>query len=99
MTANRSSESPDEEVVLESVAYVTGSKYRTLVFEELAKDPKHPSDIADAGEVARSHVSRALKELRDRGLVESYGAESRSKLYVFTDLGEQVDESISNNNL
>lgn len=99
MTANRSSESSDEKVVLEHVAYVTGSKYRILVFDELDGGPKHPTDIAEAGDVARSHVSRALKQLRDRSLVQSYGDGSRSKLYVLTDLGAQVNEEISNNDL
>lgn len=99
MTGNESTQPPDEKEVLEFVAYATGSKYRLLIFEQLAEGPKHPSDIADAGDVARSHVSRALKQLRARELVQSYGANSRSKLYVLTDLGKNVNKKISNNDL
>lgn len=96
---SESSQSPGEQEVLELVAYVTGSKYRTMILEELAGGAKQPSDIAEAGDVARSHISRALKELRNRDLVESYGDDSRSKLYVLTELGKKVDERRCNEDL
>lgn len=85
LTANH-----DDESELDHAAYVLGSKYRQAVLEELAGNPTNPSSIADTRNLARSHVSRALTELRERDLVQAHSAESRTKLYSLTDAGEEV---------
>lgn len=76
--------------VLDTVAYVTSSDYRTLVVTTLRDGPRQPSQIADGSDVARSHVSRALSELADEGVVREHSSDSRSKLYSLTDRGVRV---------
>lgn len=80
----------DEGSLLDTVAYVTSSEYRTLVVATLRDGTAQPSEIADGSDVARSHVSRALSELTDRDVVRAHGSESRAKLYSLTDLGTRV---------
>jgi predicted transcriptional regulator len=84
----------DDSELLDLVAYVSSSGYRKLVIAELRDETRQPSEIATAGDVARSHVSRALTELKDRGLVEAHGQGARATLYTLTDLGERVSASI-----
>lgn len=86
---------PEETDILDSVAYVTGSGYRTAVVNSLQNDPEQPSVIAEEADVARSHISRALSELSERGIVQSHGKGSRTKLYSLTELGEAVADHVS----
>lgn len=66
------------------------SKYRQAVVAELGEGPTNPSQIASNNGVAPPHISRALGELAERGIVESHGSGSRSKLYSLTAFGEEV---------
>lgn len=84
----------DTEELLSDVAYVMGSQYRLAVVRTLSKGPTTPSDISDVHTVSLSHVSRALSELRDRNVVESYGEQSRTKLYDLTEYGDKVVEEL-----
>lgn len=88
---------PNETDILDLVAYVTGSGYRKAAIKSLQDGPEQPSVIADEVDVARSHISRALSELSERGIVQSYGENSRTKLYSLTELGEAVAEHLSEN--
>ncbi|WP_077067797.1 winged helix DNA-binding protein [Haloarcula rubripromontorii] len=90
MTANG-----DDKNELDLAAFIAGSDYRKLVISGLLEDAKQPSDLADEGDAARSHVSRALSELRERNLVREHGGGTRAKLYSLTDLGRRVAEHIS----
>ena len=74
-------------------AHVVSSKYRVDVVRELAdRDRATPSELARATEVAQPHISRAIKELRDTGVVELLVAESRSvgRYYALTSLGTEL---------
>jgi len=66
------------------------SQYRQAVVEELSGGPTNPSSIASRNEIAPPHVSRALGELAERGIVESHSSSSRSKLYSLTEFGREV---------
>jgi DNA-binding transcriptional ArsR family regulator len=76
----------------DGVGYVVSSKYRVTVLRRLTESPATPSRIgADAG-LAVSHVSRALGECRDRGLVELLVPEERKKgrVYAASERGRAV---------
>jgi predicted transcriptional regulator len=81
--------------ILDLVAYVTGSGYRKAVVNSLQDGPEQPSVIAEEADVARSHISRALSELSEKGIVQSHGEDSRTKLYSLTELGEAVADYVS----
>lgn len=86
---------PGEADVLDLVAYVSGSRYRKAVVNSLQNEPEQPSVIAGEADVARSHISRALSELSEKGIVQSHGEDSRAKLYSLTELGEAVADHVS----
>lgn len=75
----------------DTAGYIASSRYRASVCELLAAGgPELPSRIATKLELAQPHVSRALSELRDRGVVELLVPESKQKgrLYGLTPEGE-----------
>lgn len=85
----------------DEVGYVLSSKYRTEVMEFLADTPRTPSAMAKPNsEIPIAHVSRALSNLRERGLVELLVDEDRKKgrLYGLTDDGEEVWEVVEAQN-
>lgn len=85
----------DEEIdALDEAAYIMGSRYRTVVVADLAEKPTTPSQIANRHEIAISHVSRALSELSERGIVQAHSGESRTKLYSLTEVGNEVAEIV-----
>ena len=89
--------SPDWEVV----GYVISSTYRVEVLRRLTDSPAPPSTIATDTGCDISHVSRALQDLRDRGLVDLLVPESRRKgrIYGITEEGYEVWGTIESQNL
>lgn len=85
----------------EAIGYVVSSTYRVEVLDRLADSPAPPSTIAEETDCAISHVSRALQDLRDRGLVDLLVPESRKKgrIYGITDEGREIWETIESQNL
>jgi len=77
-------------------SYVVSSQYRVTTLERLAQGPATPSQIASGGDQKMTHVSRALKELRDRGMVDLLVSEDRKKgrVYGLTDDGRAVREMV-----
>lgn len=85
----------------EEIGYVVSSTYRIEVLQRLADSPAPPSTIAEDAGCALSHVSRALRELREHGLVDLLVPESRKKgrIYGITDSGREIWETIKTQNL
>jgi DNA-binding MarR family transcriptional regulator len=77
----------------DAAGYVTSSRYRLSVCRHLSREgPDLPSRIAEELDLAQPHVSRALSELRERGVVELLVPESQQKgrLYGLTDDGRRA---------
>lgn len=89
--------SPEWEVV----GHVVSSTYRVTVLQRLADSPAPPSTIAEDTDCSVSHISRALKDLKERDLVDLLVPESRKKgrIYGITDRGRTVWETIEAQNL
>jgi len=85
----------DDGEPFDQAAYVLGSRYRKVVIEELQDGPTTPSDIADRNDMALSHISRALAELREKEVVASHSDSSRTKIYTLTALGIRVAETVA----
>src|SRR2546426_6358539 len=64
--------------------FVTSSDVRRKLLEHLAGRPRTPTELASLENKHVSHVSRALSELRVRGLVEPLNSESRERYYKVT---------------
>ena len=73
-----------------SVEFVTNSKVRLGLLLNLIAGPKSPSQLATIEKRHVSHVSRALSELRDRGIVEPLPRGSRETFYRLTNQGYVV---------
>jgi DNA-binding transcriptional ArsR family regulator len=69
------------------VSFVSRSEVRSKVLEDIVRVPRTPSELASIENKHVSHVSRALAELREQGLVEPVSSERRQKYYRATDLG------------
>lgn len=75
----------------DEVGYIVSSEYRKDTMAELASGAKTPSDIADATDIKIPHISRSLKQLRDRNLVTLMNPEAKKgRLYTLSDSGEEV---------
>ena len=73
-----------------STAFVSGSSVRSKLLEQLITGPKTPTELATMEGKHVSHVSRALAELRERGLVEQLSSASRERYYRATSQGMSI---------
>lgn len=85
----------------DEIGFVISSRYRILALKRLAAGPATPSQIATDESVGIAHVSRALQDLRDRGLVNLLVSEDRKKgrVYGLTEEGRTIWETIDTENL
>ena len=88
-----------EDVNWEDVGFVIASSYRVGVMRHLTDDGESiPSHIAEETGMGISRVSRALGELRERGLVELLVPDEtrKGRIYGATDRGDRATEQLEN---
>jgi len=85
----------------DEIGFVISSRYRVAVLKRLAEGPATPSQLATDSGLAIAHISRALRGLRDRSLVELLVSEDRKKgrVYGVTEKGEEIWDQIQAKNL
>lgn len=77
-------------------AFIIRSNYRKKVFLELSK-PQRPSQIAKTLDLRLTHVTRALRELKQKNLVKCLNPkESFGRFYELTSKGENVLKEVKN---
>ncbi len=83
---------PEQGRVWEDFSYVASSSYRERVLHALAVKPKFPSQMGEETDLRIVHVSRALREMKKRGLVECLNPQvkARGRLYALTPDGATV---------
>lgn len=80
----------------ELVSFVSRSEHRKKILSILQK-PITPSDIANKTGFYLTHVSRALRELQEKKLVECLTPKERvGKYYKITRLGREILKEIEN---
>lgn len=77
------------------VTFVEGSTVRSKLLQRLASRPHTPTELAAIESKHISHVSRALIELRDCGLVSASESGSREHYYRITTQGYAIAAAIS----
>ncbi|HUH82414.1 MAG TPA: hypothetical protein VLX33_00890 [Nitrososphaerales archaeon] len=77
------------------VTYVEGSTVRSKLLQRLASRPHTPTELAAIESKHISHVSRALIELKDWGLVYTTDSGSREHYYKITSQGYAIAAAIS----
>jgi len=77
-------------------SFVVSSGYRERVLSSLAAKPKLPRQISEETDLRIAHVSRALRELSDRGLAVCLtpNVKARGRLYGLTDVGAGLLEAM-----
>ncbi len=76
----------------EFLSFIQGQT-RRLCLKELATGPKTPGMIARASQVHLSHISRALRELSEKGIVECVTPNApKNRFYRITKLGQKLVE-------
>lgn len=90
--SNRASSTDEWDVI----GFVISSKYRIAVLETLSTGPTIPSSIASETGLPITHVSRALRSLRDRSLVELLVSKHKKKgrIYGMTERGQRLWKQI-----
>lgn len=77
-----------------AMSFVSGSSVRSKLLEHLVTGPKTPTELASMENKHVSHVSRALAELKERGLVEQMSSASRERYYRATSQGMTIYTSL-----
>lgn len=68
---------------------------RRLCLESLSLSPSTPGDIAKSSGNHLSHISRAMRELAQKGLVECHTPNlSKNRIYAITPKGKDVLEQL-----
>ena len=80
--------------VARSAQFVSSSSVRSKMLEQLIMGPKTPTELASMEGKHVSHVSRALAELKERGLVEQLSSASRERYYRATSQGMTIYTSM-----
>ncbi len=84
----------------DKVSFVMSSEYRKRIFLELTENPKTPKRLANNLDLALSHVSGTLTDLKKENIVKCLTPERRKyKLYVLTDEGKDLFSTMKENNI
>ena len=72
------------------MSFILRSKQRTKIIKRLSLQ-KTPTQIADETKLAISHISRTLKEFKNKGIVECLTPKEKiGRIYQLTKKGKQV---------
>lgn len=89
----------DNEIV-KLASWVLVSSYRNRIMIALGGKLKTPSTLARESNIRVNHISRALKELKTKGLVVCINEDARKgRLYQITELGNKVMQQVKILNL
>jgi predicted transcriptional regulator len=80
----------------ETISYVFSSELRLKTLLELSKSKGTPKQLSLSTRQPISHISKALKELNGRGLVECLTpSRKKARFYSITRQGNQVLDEIN----
>jgi len=73
------------------IGYIKASNYRIELLKKLIEKPSTPTELANLTKINKGHVSRALKELCGKKLVECGNEEAKKgRMYLITELGKKI---------
>lgn len=73
----------------DEIAFIKGSKYREIIILEIGENFKMPKEISKSKNIHLSEVSRALKGLREKEIVEVVNPNAKkSRIYQLTPKGK-----------
>lgn len=75
----------------DNTGYVCSSKYRMTIVKFLLMHRSTPHNIAENTNIKMPHVSRALRQLKEKGIVECLTPyRSRGRIYKLTTKGVKI---------
>ncbi len=75
----------------DEVAFIKSSKYREIIIYEIGENFKMPKEISKAKNIHLSEVSRALKGLKEKEIVEIINPDAKkSRIYQLTPKGKEL---------
>lgn len=78
------------------LGFVSASKYREKVIAALLKAEKTVTQISEESGMYKSHVSKMVKELEEKGVAECLNPDRRKgKLFTLTEKGERAGSRLS----
>ncbi|MGL6298435.1 MAG: MarR family transcriptional regulator [Methanobacteriaceae archaeon] len=81
---------------IENISFIKLSKHREKVFLNIGTKLKMPSEIAKSTNLVLSDVSRALRGLKDKKLVECLNEDvNQGRLYKLTEKGIDVYDIVN----
>lgn len=84
----------DDETLIK-LSYVNISSYRVNVVKTLKDDVKTPTKIAKDSGIRTNHISKVLKELKDKQIVICTNEQDRkNRNYHLTGLGREIAEEL-----
>lgn len=73
------------------IGYIMASQYREEVFKKLSRKNFIPSNLCEETNIKFSHLSRTLKELKEKDLVKCLNEDSKKgRIYALTKYGKKV---------
>lgn len=79
----------------ELVGYINSSKYREKALDYLNKKRNTPTNIAKNTGIRVNHISKVLKELSVKGLIQCLNPEARKgRIYEITEVGRKVNKDV-----
>lgn len=74
-----------------SCGFVVSSKFRESVMKSLSKSDNTPTKLAKLNDMNVVHISKALQQLKKRGLVVCLNEKDRmNRIYSLTEMGWNV---------
>lgn len=84
-----------DDEVLKLYGYVIISTYRYKTVESLKEDVKTPTQISSETGIRSNHISKVLKELKEKGIAECINEDyKKGRLYRLTEVGNEIAKKI-----
>ena len=84
-----------DDETLKKYAFVIASTYRVNTIKALKYKTKIPRDISKDSGILANHISKILRELKDKGIVVCINEEvHKGRLYRLTDTGIEIYEKL-----
>ena len=85
----------ENDELLKLTSYIQISTYREKTLKTIDNDVKIPAKIANDTCINVNHISKVLKELKNKDIVECINEEAhKGRLYRLTDRGKEILENI-----
>lgn len=73
------------------IGYVKASSYRIEILRKLVEKSFTPTELAHLTEINKGHVSRTLKELCEKKLVDCGNKDAKKgRMYIITEVGKKI---------